>query len=114
MRLAKASAEGTTVGDPLKDGIKVGPLVSRAQSVVDYVLDVMTAGHDVADPKAKAEVARTLLPLILPLAVAEPLATLKFLAPPLPSEKVATDPPHCAVPAPDLRRVPAPLKVVEP
>ena len=39
-------------------------LVGRAQSVVDYVLDVMTAGHDVADAKAKAEVARTLLPLI--------------------------------------------------
>ncbi len=31
VRLAKASAEGTTVGDPLKDGIKVGPLVSKAQ-----------------------------------------------------------------------------------
>ena len=31
VRLAKASAESTTVGDPLKDGIKVGPLVSRAQ-----------------------------------------------------------------------------------
>lgn len=31
VRLAKASAEGTTVGDPLKDGVKVGPLVSRAQ-----------------------------------------------------------------------------------
>jgi aldehyde dehydrogenase (NAD+) len=31
VRLARASAEGTTVGDPLKDGIKVGPLVSKAQ-----------------------------------------------------------------------------------
>jgi aldehyde dehydrogenase (NAD+) len=31
VRLAKASAEGTTVGDPLKDGIKVGPLVNQAQ-----------------------------------------------------------------------------------
>jgi aldehyde dehydrogenase (NAD+) len=31
VRLAKASAEGTTVGDPLEDGIKVGPLVSRNQ-----------------------------------------------------------------------------------
>ena len=31
VRLAKASAEATTVGDPLKDGIKVGPLVSKAQ-----------------------------------------------------------------------------------
>jgi aldehyde dehydrogenase (NAD+) len=30
-RLAKASAEGTTVGDPLADGVKVGPLVSGAQ-----------------------------------------------------------------------------------
>jgi aldehyde dehydrogenase (NAD+) len=31
VRLAKASAEGTVVGDPLQDGVKVGPLVSRAQ-----------------------------------------------------------------------------------
>jgi aldehyde dehydrogenase (NAD+) len=31
VRLAEASAEGTTIGDPLKDGIKVGPLVSRTQ-----------------------------------------------------------------------------------
>jgi aldehyde dehydrogenase (NAD+) len=31
VRLAKASAEATTVGDPLQDGIKVGPLVSKAQ-----------------------------------------------------------------------------------
>ena len=31
VRLAKASAESTTVGDPLKDGVKVGPLVSKAQ-----------------------------------------------------------------------------------
>jgi aldehyde dehydrogenase (NAD+) len=29
--LARASAEGTVVGDPLKDGVKVGPLVSGAQ-----------------------------------------------------------------------------------
>jgi aldehyde dehydrogenase (NAD+) len=31
VRLASASAEGTVVGDPLKDGVKVGPLVSKAQ-----------------------------------------------------------------------------------
>src|SRR5690606_39006471 len=31
VRLAKLSAEGTTVGDPLQEGIKVGPLVSRTQ-----------------------------------------------------------------------------------
>jgi aldehyde dehydrogenase (NAD+) len=31
VRLAKVSAESTTVGDPLKDGVKVGPLVSKAQ-----------------------------------------------------------------------------------
>jgi aldehyde dehydrogenase (NAD+) len=31
VRLAKLSAEGTVVGDPLQDGVKVGPLVSRAQ-----------------------------------------------------------------------------------
>jgi DNA primase len=43
-------------------------LVGRAQSVVDYVLDVMTAGHDVADPKAKAQIARQVLPLIADVA----------------------------------------------
>jgi aldehyde dehydrogenase (NAD+) len=31
VRLARISAEGTAVGDPLKDGVKVGPLVSKAQ-----------------------------------------------------------------------------------
>jgi len=31
VRLARASAEGTVVGDPLQDGVKVGPLVSRTQ-----------------------------------------------------------------------------------
>jgi aldehyde dehydrogenase (NAD+) len=31
VRLAKASAEGTLVGDPLKEGVKVGPLVSKNQ-----------------------------------------------------------------------------------
>lgn len=39
-------------------------LVSRAQSVVDYVLDVLTVGHDVTDPKVKARIARQVLPLI--------------------------------------------------
>ncbi len=43
-------------------------LVGRAQSVVDYVLDVMTAGHDIADPKVKAQVARQVLPLIADVA----------------------------------------------
>jgi len=31
VKLAKASAEGTLVGDPLADGVKVGPLVSKTQ-----------------------------------------------------------------------------------
>ena len=31
VRLAKASAAGTVVGDPLQEGVKVGPLVSKAQ-----------------------------------------------------------------------------------
>jgi aldehyde dehydrogenase (NAD+) len=31
VRLARASADATITGDPLKDGVKVGPLVSRAQ-----------------------------------------------------------------------------------
>jgi DNA primase len=39
-------------------------LVGRAQSVVDYVLDVLTSGHDVADPKMKSQVAKQILPLI--------------------------------------------------
>jgi DNA primase len=39
-------------------------LVGRAQSVVDYVLDVLTSGRDMTDPKAKSQVARQVLPLI--------------------------------------------------
>jgi DNA primase len=39
-------------------------IVGRAQSVVDYVLDVMTAGDEVPDPKVKAQIARQVLPLI--------------------------------------------------
>ncbi len=39
-------------------------LVTRAQSVVDYVLEVLSASRDLDDPKAKAEVARQVLPLI--------------------------------------------------
>src|SRR5690242_8117011 len=39
VRLAKASAESTVVGDPLTDAVKVGPLVSGAQfaRVQDYI-----------------------------------------------------------------------------
>ena len=46
VRLAKASAEGTAVGDPLKDGIKVGPLVSRTQfeRVQGYIRKGMEEG----------------------------------------------------------------------
>ena len=39
-------------------------IVGRAQSVVDYVLDVLTSGQVVADPKMKSQVARQVLPLI--------------------------------------------------
>ena len=39
-------------------------VVGRAQSVVDYVLDVLTSGQVVADPKMKSQVARQVLPLI--------------------------------------------------
>jgi DNA primase len=39
-------------------------LVERAQSVVDYVMEVLTARPDIDDPKAKAEVARQVLPLV--------------------------------------------------
>jgi len=39
VQLARASAQGTVVGDPLQDGVKVGPLVSKAQfeRVQDYI-----------------------------------------------------------------------------
>ncbi len=39
-------------------------LLDQAQTVVEYVLDVMTQEHDLDDPKAKAEIARQVLPLI--------------------------------------------------
>jgi DNA primase len=39
-------------------------LLDRAQTVVEYVLDVMTKDRDLDDPKAKAEIARQVLPLI--------------------------------------------------
>jgi len=46
VRLARTSAEGTTVGDPLKDGVKVGPLVSKAQfeRVQGYIKKGMEEG----------------------------------------------------------------------
>ena len=48
VRLAKISAEATTVGDPLKAGIKVGPLVSKAQfdRVQGYISKGIDAGAD--------------------------------------------------------------------
>jgi DNA primase len=39
-------------------------ILNGAKTIVDYVLDVLAAGHDLEDPKAKAEVARQVLPLI--------------------------------------------------
>ncbi len=39
-------------------------LLDQAQTVVEYVLDVMTRERDLDDPKAKAEIARQVLPLI--------------------------------------------------
>jgi len=39
-------------------------LIGGALTVVDYVLAVMTAKRDIDDPKAKAEIARQMLPLI--------------------------------------------------
>ncbi len=39
-------------------------LLEGAQTIVDYVLDVATAERDIEDPKAKAEIARQVLPLI--------------------------------------------------
>lgn len=39
-------------------------LVQRAQTVVDYVIEILTANQDLDDPKVKAEIARQVLPLI--------------------------------------------------
>ncbi|HSR47704.1 MAG TPA: DNA primase [Anaerolineales bacterium] len=39
-------------------------IVAGAQPVVEYVLDVLTAEANLADPKVKAEIARQILPLI--------------------------------------------------
>jgi DNA primase len=39
-------------------------ILSGAQTIVDYVLDVLAGEHDLEDPKGKAEVARQVLPLI--------------------------------------------------
>jgi DNA primase len=39
-------------------------LVSQAQSVVDYVMEVLISGKDVEDSKIKGEIARQVLPLI--------------------------------------------------
>lgn len=38
-------------------------LLKKAQPVVSYVLDVLTAGKDLDDPRTKAEIARQVLPL---------------------------------------------------
>jgi DNA primase len=39
-------------------------LLKQAQPVVSYVLDVLTAGKDLDDPRMKAEIARQVLPLV--------------------------------------------------
>ncbi len=39
-------------------------MLDRAQTVVEYVLEVMTRDRDVDDPKAKSDIARQVLPLI--------------------------------------------------
>lgn len=39
-------------------------LIGQAQTIVDYVLDVLSSEHDLDDPKAKALIARQVLPLI--------------------------------------------------
>ncbi len=39
-------------------------VLGSAQTVVDYVLDVMSAEYDLEDPKHKAQIARQVLPLI--------------------------------------------------
>jgi DNA primase len=39
-------------------------LIARAQTIVDYVLDVFSGEYDLDDPKSKALVARQILPLI--------------------------------------------------
>ncbi len=39
-------------------------LLERSKTVVDYVLEVLTEGRDLEDPKVKAEIGRQVLPLI--------------------------------------------------
>jgi DNA primase len=39
-------------------------MLDRAQTVVDYVLEVLTTDRDLEDPKAKAEIVQQVLPLI--------------------------------------------------
>lgn len=39
-------------------------LLQQARTVVDYVLDVLTIGEDLEDPKVKAEIAAEIMPLI--------------------------------------------------
>jgi DNA primase len=39
-------------------------ILGGAQTIVDYVLEVLAKEHDIDDPKGKAEVARQVLPLI--------------------------------------------------
>ncbi|MGD8633485.1 MAG: DNA primase [Anaerolineales bacterium] len=39
-------------------------LIAKAQTIVDYVLDVLASEHDLDDPKSKALIARQVLPLI--------------------------------------------------
>ncbi len=39
-------------------------ILGGAQTIVDYVLDVLASEHDIEDPKGKAEIAKQVLPLI--------------------------------------------------
>lgn len=39
-------------------------LLERAKTIVDYVLDVLTEGHDLEDPKVKSSIAAQVMPLI--------------------------------------------------
>jgi DNA primase len=39
-------------------------MIAKAQTIVDYVLDVLSNEHDLEDPKSKALIARQVLPLV--------------------------------------------------
>jgi DNA primase len=57
--------EGVDPDEVVSEDPSVWPvMLDQAQTVVDYVLEVLTSDRDLEDPKVKAEIARQVLPLI--------------------------------------------------